>query len=76
MASDKIRPERAIISPGLEIPRMLHGLWQLAGGHDKHVDLASASAAVESLVEMGLDGFDMADHYGDAGDVDLPSAPA
>lgn len=49
MASETLRPERTIIAGSLEIPRMLNGLWQLAGGHDKDVDIANASAAMDSL---------------------------
>lgn len=44
-----IRPERTKIGGSLEIPRMLNGLWQLAGGHDKDVNIASASAAMDAL---------------------------
>lgn len=43
------RPERTTIAGSLEIPRMLNGLWQLAGGHDQHVDIASASDAMDAL---------------------------
>lgn len=38
-----IRPERAVIGGSLEISRMINGLWQLAGGHDKDVNIAVAS---------------------------------
>ncbi|CAI7597923.1 unnamed protein product [Penicillium glandicola] len=61
-----VKPERTLIANSLEIPRMLNGLWQLAGGHDKNVDIAAAAEAMGSLIDAGLDGFDMADHYGDA----------
>lgn len=44
-----IRPERTAIGGSLEIPRMLNGLWQLAGGHDQDVNIANASAAMDSL---------------------------
>lgn len=44
-----IRPERTKIAGSLEIPRMLNGLWQLAGGHDREVDIKKASAAMNSL---------------------------
>ncbi|KAI0470562.1 NADP-dependent oxidoreductase domain-containing protein [Xylariaceae sp. FL0804] len=59
-------PPRTVIGGSLEIPRMINGLWQLAGGHDQSVQFAEASTAMSSLVEKGLDAFDMADHYGDA----------
>ncbi|KAG0647937.1 alpha/keto reductase [Hyphodiscus hymeniophilus] len=60
------QPEKVLIGKTLEVPRMISGLWQLAGGHDKHVDLDVATAAMDSLISSGLDCFDMADHYGDA----------
>lgn len=49
MPSDNLHPERTTLAGTLEIPRMLNGLWQLAGGHDKHVDIANASAAMGGL---------------------------
>lgn len=44
-------PERTTIGGSLEIPRMLNGLWQLAGGHDEKVDIAAAAEAMKSLYE-------------------------
>ncbi|KAF6795822.1 endoribonuclease L-PSP, partial [Colletotrichum sojae] len=58
--------ERTTIAGSMEIPRMLNGLWQLAGGHDQDVDISSAAANVAPLIDAGLDGFDVADHYGPA----------
>jgi len=43
------RPEKAVIGKTLEIPRMINGLWQLAGGHDEKVDIPSAAKAMDSL---------------------------
>ncbi|KAK1980996.1 endoribonuclease L-PSP [Colletotrichum cereale] len=60
------RVERTTIAGSVEIPRMLNGLWQLAGGHDRDVDVAAAAEAMGPLIDAGLDGFDMADHYGPA----------
>lgn len=57
--------ERTTIGEGMSIPRMISGLWQLV--NDKNVDLDAASRAMERVVDLGLDCFDMADHYGDAG---------
>ncbi|EKD13033.1 endoribonuclease L-PSP [Drepanopeziza brunnea f. sp. 'multigermtubi' MB_m1] len=48
----------------LEIPRMISGLWQLAGGHDTAVDFDVAAAVMDALAHSGLGAFDMADHYG------------
>ena len=62
------RPERTLLAPGLEIPRVVTGLWQVAdmerGGtlldpHQGAADMARYAAA-------GFDAFDMADHYGSA----------
>lgn len=44
-------PEKTIIGGSLAIPRMLNGLWQLAGGHDEKVDIAAAVEAMNSLYE-------------------------
>ena len=45
----------------LTVPRILTGLWQLAGGHDANLDLDSAAEHMGMLVRRGLTGFDMAD---------------
>ncbi|KAK6376456.1 hypothetical protein LTS17_007051 [Exophiala oligosperma] len=58
--------ERTTIRGTLEIARMVNGLWQLAGGHDKSVDIPTAANVMEDTITCGLDTFDMADHYGDA----------
>lgn len=42
-------PERTIIGGSLEIPRMINGLWQLAGGHDQDIDISAAAEAMEPL---------------------------
>lgn len=67
MASSTTMPERTTIGGSLEIPRMINGLWQLAGGHDKDVDIPTAAGTMVPLINAGLSCFDMADHYGDAG---------
>ena len=58
--------ERIELGPGLEISRVLTGLWQVAdmerdGGI---VDTAAAAAEMRRYVDIGLTTFDMADHYG------------
>ncbi|WYZ38330.1 hypothetical protein EsH8_III_000244 [Colletotrichum jinshuiense] len=58
--------ERTTIAGSIDIPRMLNGLWQLAGGHDQNIDVSAAAEAMDPLIDAGLDGFDMADHYGPA----------
>lgn len=50
MASNKsVKPERTVIGGSLEIPRMISGLWQLAGGHDQNIDVELAAKAMEPL---------------------------
>ncbi|KAH8882182.1 Aldo/keto reductase [Thozetella sp. PMI_491] len=66
MAAPPPRPEVTTIAGKVEIPRIINGLWQLAGGHDPHVDIGGAVQAMAPLIEAGLSCFDMADHYGDA----------
>jgi len=62
------RPPRIELAPGLEVPRILTGLWQVAdmerdGGA---LDAPRAARALAEYVEAGFDAFDMADHYGSA----------
>ena len=68
MADNATRPDRRDLAPGLEISRMVTGLWQVAdmerGGTD--LDTAAAAAALQDYAEAGFDTFDMADHYGSA----------
>jgi hypothetical protein len=49
MSTNIQTPERTIIGGSLEIPRMINGLWQLAGGHDQDVDIATAAGAMAPL---------------------------
>lgn len=61
-------PERAVLAPGLEISRVVTGLWQVADMERGGVALdpdASAKAMAE-YAAAGFDTFDMADHYGSA----------
>lgn len=63
-----LRPERAVLAPGLEISRIVTGLWQVAdmerGG--KTLDPVHGAAAMAKYARAGFDTFDMADHYGSA----------
>lgn len=58
--------ERIELAPGLEIARVITGLWQVAdlerGGTD--LDPEAAAAEMARYVSAGLTSFDMADHYG------------
>lgn len=62
------RPERTLLAPGLEISRVVTGLWQVAdmerGG--TLLDPVRAAAAMAEYAAAGFDSFDMADHYGSA----------
>jgi aryl-alcohol dehydrogenase-like predicted oxidoreductase len=50
------------LAPGYDIPRLIRGGWQLAGGHGE-VDRARAIADMAVFVEAGIDTFDCADIY-------------
>jgi aryl-alcohol dehydrogenase-like predicted oxidoreductase/enamine deaminase RidA (YjgF/YER057c/UK114 family) len=58
--------ERTLLAPGLDIPRIVTGLWQVAdmerGGSP--LDAKHAAAAMADYAKAGFDAFDMADHYG------------
>ncbi len=60
--------ERTRLAPGLEIPRLVTGLWQVAdqerGG--TLLDPVVAAGHLAQYAAAGFDTFDMADHYGSA----------
>ena len=61
--------ERTLLAPGLEIPRVVTGLWQVAdierrAGRD--IDPAQGARWLADYAAAGFDAFDMADHYGSA----------
>jgi aryl-alcohol dehydrogenase-like predicted oxidoreductase/enamine deaminase RidA (YjgF/YER057c/UK114 family) len=63
-----MRPERTQLAPGLDIPRLVTGLWQVAD-QERSGTLLNATAAAADLgryAQAGFDAFDMADHYGSA----------
>ncbi|MGH6920889.1 MAG: aldo/keto reductase [Geminicoccaceae bacterium] len=67
MSATLARPERVSLAPGLEISRIVTGLWQVAdleraGPLDPH----EAAQALAAYAKAGFDSFDMADHYGSA----------
>jgi len=61
-------PERTELTDGLEIPRIVTGLWQVAdmerGG--KPLDFDAAADSLAEYANAGFDAYDMADHYGSA----------
>ena len=63
--------ERVEIAPGLEVSRVVTGLWQVAdmerGGETLALDRAASDLG--AYADAGLSTFDMADHYGSAEEV-------
>ena len=59
---------RTLLAPGLEISRVVTGLWQVADQERGRVSLDpdSSSRAMHSYADAGFTTFDMADHYGSA----------
>ena len=59
-----IRPERLTVSNGLEISKIVTGLWQVADMEKSgtYLDLESSARAMIDYVADGFDTFDMADH--------------
>jgi aryl-alcohol dehydrogenase-like predicted oxidoreductase/enamine deaminase RidA (YjgF/YER057c/UK114 family) len=61
-------PHRIDLGGGLNISRLICGLWQVAdlekGGTP--LDLERAADALQAYAKSGFDTFDMADHYGSA----------
>jgi aryl-alcohol dehydrogenase-like predicted oxidoreductase/enamine deaminase RidA (YjgF/YER057c/UK114 family) len=62
------QPERTLLAPGLEISRIVTGLWQVADIEraGTPIDPAQGAAALAEYAAAGFDTFDMADHYGSA----------
>ncbi|XP_034027600.1 uncharacterized oxidoreductase At1g06690, chloroplastic-like isoform X2 [Thalassophryne amazonica] len=56
------------LSGGLEICRILNGMWQVSGVHGP-VDKDKAVEAMQDYVDAGLTTFDMADIYGPAEEI-------
>lgn len=57
-----------MLAPGLEISRIVTGLWQVADMErdGKTLDRERAAAVLAEYAAAGFDSFDMADHYGSA----------
>jgi aryl-alcohol dehydrogenase-like predicted oxidoreductase len=64
-------PERIELAPGLNISRIVTGLWQVADMErdGRQLDVDAAAAAMARYAEAGFNSFDMADHYGSAEDI-------
>ncbi|MBX6321641.1 MAG: aldo/keto reductase, partial [Rhodospirillaceae bacterium] len=63
--------ERIRLAEGLDIPRVVTGLWQVADMErdGRRLDPDAAAAAMAEYAAAGFDAFDMADHYGSAEDI-------
>jgi aryl-alcohol dehydrogenase-like predicted oxidoreductase/enamine deaminase RidA (YjgF/YER057c/UK114 family) len=61
-------PDRTRLAPGLEIARVLTGLWQVADMEKDGatIDVERAADHLDAYAAAGFDTFDMADHYGSA----------
>ena len=60
--------ERTRLAPGLEISRVLTGLWQVADQErdGAALETQNAARALDPTVDAGFTTFDVADHYGSA----------
>ena len=68
MAGQPLRPPRIELAPGLVVPRVITGLWQVADMErdGRPLDPDAAARALSEYANAGFDAFDMADHYGSA----------
>ncbi|MBL8906563.1 MAG: aldo/keto reductase, partial [Rhizobiales bacterium] len=66
-----LRPDRVELAPGLEISRVVTGLWQVADQERSGTKLDATRAATDlaAYAAAGFDTFDMADHYGSAEEI-------
>jgi aryl-alcohol dehydrogenase-like predicted oxidoreductase/enamine deaminase RidA (YjgF/YER057c/UK114 family) len=64
-------PSRVRLAPGLEISRVVIGLWQIADMEKdgRGLDLHALANEMSAYAAAGFDSFDMADHYGSAEDI-------
>ena len=60
--------ERVDLAPGINIARAITGLWQIADMEKdgSTLDPAATAEFMAAYAQVGLDTFDMADHYGSA----------
>jgi aryl-alcohol dehydrogenase-like predicted oxidoreductase/enamine deaminase RidA (YjgF/YER057c/UK114 family) len=63
-----VQIERIQLAPGLDIPRIVTGLWQVADIErtGTPIDPQQGAAELAAYAAAGFDAFDMADHYGSA----------
>jgi aryl-alcohol dehydrogenase-like predicted oxidoreductase len=58
---------RIALAPGLDICRVLNGMWQVSGAHGP-IDPTRAVGAMTAYHDAGFTTWDLADHYGPAED--------
>jgi aryl-alcohol dehydrogenase-like predicted oxidoreductase/enamine deaminase RidA (YjgF/YER057c/UK114 family) len=65
------KPEHYQLAPGLEVSRIIAGLWQIADmeKQGRRLDFDRLADDLAAYSAAGFDTFDMADHYGSAEDV-------
>ncbi len=63
-----LHPDTTTLPGGLQIRRLITGLWQMADQErdGRAFDLDRAAEALTAYARAGFDTFDMADHYGSA----------
>jgi predicted oxidoreductase len=54
--------ERRLLQPGLEVSRLIYGMWRV--GDDKDTSAKHVQAKIESCLEQGITTIDQADIYG------------
>uniref|UniRef100_A0A3B3BIX2 NADP-dependent oxidoreductase domain-containing protein n=1 Tax=Oryzias melastigma TaxID=30732 RepID=A0A3B3BIX2_ORYME len=59
---------KVTLAGGLEVCRILNGMWQVSGAHGT-VNTTRAVEAMQAYTDAGLTTFDMADIYGPAEDI-------
>ena len=64
-------PPKVQLASGLEISRVVIGLWQVADMEKdgRRLDLVALADEMSAYAQAGFDTFDMADHYGSAEDI-------
>lgn len=68
---DQSTPPLYKIAEGLEVPRIITGLWQVADMEREGVlnDFGAKALAMKAYADRGFTTFDMADHYGSAEEI-------
>lgn len=67
----QLTPPLYKITEGLEVPRIITGLWQVADMEREGIlpDFEARALAMKAYADQGFNTFDMADHYGSAEEI-------